>query len=82
MQPSGKHDSRHIAIGTRDSFFNEEAVRAVADRPVTYVRILEGADHGLDVNGDLTATLRVVGKVVEDTTAFFTSGRVPGLLSA
>jgi predicted alpha/beta-hydrolase family hydrolase len=69
----------YIAIGTRDSFFNEEAVRAVADRPVTYVRILEGADHGLDVNGDLTATLRVVGKVVEDTAAFFLTGQVPGL---
>ncbi len=44
-----------------------------------YVRILEGADHGLDVSGDLAATLRVVGQVVEDTTAFFLTGRVPGL---
>jgi dienelactone hydrolase len=69
----------YIAIGTRDSFFNEESVRAIADRPSTFVRILDGADHGLDVSGDLSATLRVVGQVVEDATAFFLTGQVPGL---
>jgi hypothetical protein len=43
------------------------------------MRILEGADHGLDVSGDLNATLRVVGQVVEDAASFFLTGRVPGL---
>jgi len=69
----------YIAIGTRDSFYSEESLRAVAGRRATYVRILEGADHGLDVSRDLAATLRVVGQVVEDTTAFFLTGQVPGL---
>jgi alpha/beta superfamily hydrolase len=69
----------YIAIGTRDTFYDEAAVRAVAGMRPAYVRILDGADHGLDVSGDLAATLRVVGQVVEDTTAFFLTGRVPGL---
>lgn len=69
----------YIAIGTRDSFYAEESVRGVSGRPATFVRVLEGADHGLDVRDDLTATLRVVGQVVEDATAFFLTGRVPGL---
>jgi hypothetical protein len=69
----------YIAIGTRDTFYDEAAVRAVAGMRPAYVRILDGADHGLDVGGDLAATLRVVGQVVEDTTAFFLTGRVPGL---
>jgi len=69
----------YIAIGTRDTFYDEAAVRAVARMRSAYVRVLDGADHGLDVSGDLAATLRVVGQVVEDTTAFFLTGRVPGL---
>ena len=33
----------------------------------------------LSMADDVAATLRVVGQVVEDTTAFFLRGRVPGL---
>lgn len=69
----------YIAIGTRDSFYDPEALKQAAERPTTYVRVLEDADHGLDVVEDLSATLRVVGQVVEDVTAFFTTGRVPEL---
>jgi predicted alpha/beta-hydrolase family hydrolase len=69
----------YLAIGTRDSFYDAAAVEAAAGRPRTYVRVLEGADHGLDVAGDLAATLRVVGQVVEDAAGFFLTGNVPGL---
>jgi predicted alpha/beta-hydrolase family hydrolase len=69
----------YLAIGTRDSFYDEAALPAIASKRPTYMRILEGADHGLDVSGDLNATLRVVGQVVEDAASFFLSGRVPGL---
>ena len=69
----------YIAIGTRDRFYDPAALQALAAKRPAYLRVLEGADHGLDVPGDLAATLRAVGQVVEDTTAFFVSGRVPGL---
>ena len=69
----------YLAIGTRDSFYDEAVLRsAIGNRPA-YLRILEGADHGLDVTDDLSATLRAVGQVVEDATAFFLTGRGPGL---
>jgi predicted alpha/beta-hydrolase family hydrolase len=69
----------YIAIGTRDSFYDEAALGALAGKRPAFVRVLEGADHGLDVSGDLTATLSVVGQIVEDSAAFFLTGRVPGL---
>jgi hypothetical protein len=69
----------YLAIGTRDSFYDASALRAVTDRRPAYVRVLEGADHGLDVMGDLAATLRVIGQVVEDASTFFLTGSVPGL---
>ena len=72
----------YIAIGTRDSFYDEAALAAVAGKRPAYIRTLEGADHGLDVSGDLPATLRVVGQVVEDTSALFLTGKVPGLAAS
>ena len=69
----------YIAIGTRDSFYDETALRSAIGKRPAYLRILEGADHGLDVTGDLSATLRAVGQVVEDATGFFLTARVPGL---
>jgi hypothetical protein len=69
----------YLAIGTRDSFYDEASLHAVTAKRPAYLRVLDGADHGLDVNGDLAATLRVVGQVVEDTSSFFLTGQVPGL---
>jgi hypothetical protein len=69
----------YIAIGTRDSFYDGVAVRNLASQRPSYLRVLPGADHGLDVSGDLAATLRVVSQVVEDAAAFFLTGKVPGL---
>jgi hypothetical protein len=36
----------------------------------------------LDVPGDLAATLRVVGQVVEDAATFFLTGSIPALEAA
>jgi hypothetical protein len=69
----------YIAIGTRDSFFDAPALSKAKQRPATYVRVLEGADHGLDVADDLPATLRTVGQVVQDVEQFFLTGDVPEL---
>ena len=69
----------YIAIGTADSFYSEPALAELQARRPVLVRVVKGADHGMDVAGDLTASLRAVGQVVEDTAAFFLTGKIPGL---
>jgi predicted alpha/beta-hydrolase family hydrolase len=72
----------YVAVGTADSFYSDQAVAGLrAGRPVL-IRVIEGADHGLDVPGDLASTLRAVGQVVEDTSSFFLTGEIPGLEGA
>jgi len=72
----------YIAIGTDDSFYNEPALGELQARRPVLVRAVKGADHGMDVAGDLAASLRAVGQVVEDTAAFFLTGKIPGLKGA
>jgi hypothetical protein len=72
----------YLAIGTADSFYDEAALRGLSGKRPVLVRVLDGADHGLDVPGDLAATLRVVGQVVEDAATFFLTGSIPALEAA
>jgi len=69
----------YLAIGSRDSYYDEDAVRSLAGKRQVWLRVLPGADHGLDVAGDLQATLGVVGQVVKDVAEFFLTGRVAAL---
>jgi hypothetical protein len=69
----------YLAIGTRDSYYDAATLADLTTRRPAFVRVLDGADHGLDVRGDLPATLRAVGQVVEDVSAFFLTGSIPGL---
>jgi alpha/beta superfamily hydrolase len=75
-------ETRHpayLAIGTRDSFYDAPSLEALSTRRPALVRVLEGADHGLDVPRDLSGTLSVVGQVVEDVSSFFLTGEIRGL---
>ena len=72
----------YIAIGTADSFYSEQAVAELRARRPALVRVVKDADHGLDVPGDLAASLRAVGQVVEDASSFFLTGEIPGLEGA
>jgi predicted alpha/beta-hydrolase family hydrolase len=69
----------YIAIGTADSFYSGEAVASLKARRSTLIRIVEGADHGMDVPGNLAASLRAVGQVVHDVETFFLTGEIAGL---
>jgi hypothetical protein len=69
----------YLAIGTRDSYYDAATLADLTTRRPAFVRVLDGADHGLDVRGDLAATLRAIGQVVEDASAFFLTGSIPGL---
>ncbi len=72
----------YIAIGTADNFYSEAALAGLRAHRPALVRVVQGADHGMDVAGDLAATLGAVGQVVEDATAFFLTGKIPGLQGA
>ncbi len=72
----------YIAIGKADSFYSEPALADLQAHRPALVRVVKDADHGMDVPGDLAASLRAVGQVVEDMTAFFLTGKIPGLKGA
>lgn len=69
----------YLALGSVDRFYDPDQIEALkASRPIL-VRVVEGADHGMDVPGDLEATMRAVQLVVEDTLSFALTGTVEGL---
>lgn len=69
----------YLALGSADRFYDPERIDALKARRPMLVRIVDGADHGMDVAGDLEATMRAVKLVVEDTLSFALTGSVEGL---
>lgn len=69
----------YLALGTADNFYDPSRLSALRARRPMLVRVIEGADHGMDVPGDLQATMRAVRQVVEDTLSFVLTGTVDGL---
>jgi predicted alpha/beta-hydrolase family hydrolase len=58
-----------LAMGTKDRFFDQDALEhLLVQKPMEYV-LVEGADHSMDVAGDLAGSIAavkmVVGKVVD-----------------
>ena len=61
-----------LAMGTADRFYDPQALeRLKAARPFELV-LVEGADHSMDVPGDLAASLRAVQQVVTAVLEFLT----------
>jgi dienelactone hydrolase len=61
-----------LAIGTADRYYDPQALeRLLATKPFDLV-LVEGADHSMDVAGDLVASLEAVRKVVNAAVAFLT----------
>lgn len=59
-----------LAIGTADRYYDAQALeRLQAARPLELV-LIEGADHSMDVPGDLAASLKAVRQVVEAAVEF------------
>lgn len=69
----------YLALGSADRFYDPDQIEALRARRPMLVRVVEGADHGMDVPGDLEATMRAVQMVVEDTMSFALTGTVEGL---
>jgi hypothetical protein len=64
----------YLALGTADRFYDPQALEALrAARPVT-LTVIEGADHSLDVAGDLEASIRAMRRVTREVVEFLSGG--------
>jgi hypothetical protein len=61
----------YMAMGTRDRFYNTERLEALKEARQFTLTLIEGADHSMDVPGDLDASLEAVRRVVSEVVAMF-----------
>jgi hypothetical protein len=61
----------YLAMGTRDRFFKAERLEALKEARQFALTLIEGADHSMDVPGDLDASLGAVRRVVSEVVALF-----------
>jgi hypothetical protein len=66
--------SAFVAVGTADRFYSSEALEELRSKKPFELALVEGADHSMNVSGDLGASFASVGKVVEGLLAFLTNG--------
>jgi hypothetical protein len=52
----------YIAIGTADSFYSDTALAGLQERRPALVRVVQGADHGIDVGGLQPRSRRQAGR--------------------
>ena len=59
----------YLAIGTQDRFYDPQVLESLLAKRSFELTVIEGADHSMDVTGDLEASLeavkRIVGEVLE-----------------
>jgi dienelactone hydrolase len=60
----------YMAIGSNDRYFDEQALQDLQAARDFKLTVIDGADHGMDVRGDLQASLQAVKRVVAETVAF------------
>jgi dienelactone hydrolase len=62
--------SSFIAIGTMDRFYSDEAIEKMSRGNLVSVMVIEGADHSMNVAGDLSASLDAVRQVITELVEF------------
>jgi dienelactone hydrolase len=60
----------YVAVGTKDRYYRPEALDGLQGSRHFELTRVEGADHSMDVRGDLRASLAAVERVVSETVAF------------
>jgi len=65
-----------LALGTVDRFYDPKALRALQQARTFHLIQIEGADHSLNIEGDLQASLDGVKQVTEGVIAFICAGEV------
>lgn len=64
----------YLAIGDQDRFFDAEALEQLRLARPFKLRVVRGADHSMDVAGDLGASMEAVRMVVEEVIEFVKAG--------
>jgi dienelactone hydrolase len=65
----------YVAVGTADRFYSPEALESLRGKKPFELALVEGADHSMNVPGDLTASTESVREVVEGLLAFLQAGK-------
>jgi hypothetical protein len=60
----------YVAIGTKDRYYDKQVLDDLKESRPFELTVVEGADHSMDVRGDLRASLGAVERVVGETVAF------------
>ena len=63
----------YLAMGTQDRFFSPEALKQLQTQKPFELAIIEGADHSLDIPGNLKASVEAVAQAVGGLLAFVRS---------
>lgn len=66
--------SAFVAVGTADRFYSSETLEELQSKKPFKLALVEGADHSMNVSGDLAASSESVRKVVEALLAFLQNG--------
>lgn len=59
-----------FVIGTADSHYDPESLTAVVEATRGQSLVIEGADHSLEIAGDIPESLRALERIVQAVTAF------------
>ena len=62
----------YLAIGTADRFYQQEALESLREARSFELTLIEGADHSMDVIGDLEASIEAVKRVTREAVDFLT----------
>lgn len=62
-----------LVIGTKDAHYNGIALEEMRTLPQVRIVALEGADHSLEVEGDVSKSIGLIGKVIKEIERFVQS---------
>ncbi|NIM94577.1 MAG: hypothetical protein GTO18_12830 [Anaerolineales bacterium] len=60
----------HMVIGTEDRFYSEDALQELSSIQELSVTIVEGADHSMNVTGDLDASIEALRQATSEVVRF------------
>jgi hypothetical protein len=61
-----------FAIGTADPHYDAECLAEVQEATQGEVVVIEDADHGMNIAGDMSGSIKALDKIVQAIDAFLT----------
>ncbi len=71
-----------VAIGTEDFAYDEAYAGGLSDSGNVEVVVVEGADHSMDISGDIAGSIRAMGGVMSRLDAFLPRETTAGMANA